>query len=76
MTGTTLTDRALLRISGEEARSFLQGLLTRDVLTLKADEPRWTGLLTPQGHTPLYLAGLVILLGLLLAPTLLRPTRS
>ena len=49
MTGTTLTDRALLRISGEEARSFLQGLLTRDVLTLKADEPRWTGLLTPQG---------------------------
>lgn len=49
MTGTTLTDRALLRISGEEARSFLQGLLTRDVLALKADEPRWTGLLTPQG---------------------------
>ena len=49
MTGTTLTDRALLRISGEEARSFLQGLLTRDVLTLKADQPRWTGLLTPQG---------------------------
>lgn len=49
MTGTTLTDRALLRISGEEAKPFLQGLLTRDVLTLKADEPRWTGLLTPQG---------------------------
>ncbi|HEX7876409.1 MAG TPA: folate-binding protein [Sphingobium sp.] len=49
MTGTTLTDRALLRISGEDARSFLQGLLTRDVLTLKAGEPRWTGLLTPQG---------------------------
>ena len=49
MTGTTLTNRALIRISGEEARPFLQGLLTRDVLTLKADEPRWTGLLTPQG---------------------------
>lgn len=49
MTGTTLTDRALIRISGEEARPFLQGLLTRDVLTLKPDEPRWTGLLTPQG---------------------------
>lgn len=49
MTGTTLTDRALIRISGEEARPFLQGLLTRDVLTLKAGEPRWTGLLTPQG---------------------------
>lgn len=49
MTGTTLTDRALIRISGEEARPFLQGLLTRDVLTLKEGEPRWTGLLTPQG---------------------------
>ena len=49
MTGTTLTDRALLRISGEEARPFLQGLLTRDVLTLQPDHPRWTGLLTPQG---------------------------
>ncbi|WP_022682865.1 YgfZ/GcvT domain-containing protein [Sphingobium bisphenolivorans] len=49
MTGTTLTDRALLRISGEETRSFLQGLLTRDVLTLKEGEPRWTAMLTPQG---------------------------
>lgn len=48
MTGTTLTDRTILRISGEEARPFLQGLLTRDVLTL-ADAPRWAGLLTPQG---------------------------
>ncbi|MET0371809.1 MAG: folate-binding protein [Sphingobium sp.] len=49
MTATTLTDRALLRISGEEARPFLQGLMTRDVLTLAPDEPRWSGLLTAQG---------------------------
>lgn len=49
MTGTTLTDRAILRISGEEARPFLQGLLTRDVLTLVEGQARWTGLLTPQG---------------------------
>ncbi|WP_253341011.1 folate-binding protein YgfZ [Sphingobium sp. OAS761] len=49
MTGTTLTDRALIRISGEEARPFLQGLLTRDVLTLADGAPRWSGLLTPQG---------------------------
>ncbi|AEG47988.1 folate-binding protein YgfZ [Sphingobium chlorophenolicum L-1] len=49
MTGTTLTDRALLRISGEEAKIFLQGLLTRDVPGLKPGEPRWTALLTPQG---------------------------
>ena len=49
MTGTTLDDRALLRISGEEARPFLQGLVTQDVLTLAPDAPRWGGLLTPQG---------------------------
>ncbi|PZU61373.1 MAG: folate-binding protein YgfZ, partial [Sphingobium sp.] len=49
MTDTTLTDRAVLRISGEEACPFLQGLLTRDVLTLKDGEARWTALLTPQG---------------------------
>jgi folate-binding protein YgfZ len=49
MNGTTLSDRAILRISGEEAKAFLQGLLTRDVLTLSPGRPRWTGLLTPQG---------------------------
>lgn len=49
MTGTTLRDRAILRISGEDARSFLQGLITRDVLTLAEGEPRWSGLLTAQG---------------------------
>ncbi|WP_375194999.1 YgfZ/GcvT domain-containing protein [Sphingobium sp.] len=49
MTGTTLSDRALIRISGEEAKPFLQGLLTRDVLGLKFDAPRWTAMLTPQG---------------------------
>jgi len=46
---TTLYDRALIRLSGEEARPFLQGLITQDVLTLAAGEPRWSGLLTPQG---------------------------
>lgn len=49
MSETTLIDRAVLRISGEEARPFLQGLVTQDVLTLKEGEPRWAGLLTPQG---------------------------
>jgi folate-binding protein YgfZ len=49
MTGTTLTDRALLRISDEEAKPFLQGLLTRDVLTLQPGAPRWTALLSAQG---------------------------
>ena len=46
MTGTTLIDRALMRLSGEDVRGFLQGLITSDVL---GDLPVWAGLLTPQG---------------------------
>ncbi|MGE4429968.1 MAG: folate-binding protein YgfZ [Sphingobium sp.] len=49
MSHTTLYDRALLRVAGEEARPFLQGLVTQDVLTLEPDQPRWGGLLTAQG---------------------------
>jgi tRNA-modifying protein YgfZ len=49
MASTTLYDRSLLRISGAEARPFLQGLITQDVLTLAAGVPRWCGLLSPQG---------------------------
>ncbi len=41
-----LEDRALIRLSGEEVRPFLQGLVTNDVL---GDLPVWAGLLTPQG---------------------------
>lgn len=41
-----LADRALLRIAGEDARGFLQGLVTNDVLGAL---PVWAGLLTPQG---------------------------
>ena len=47
--GTTLTDRALIRVAGEDVRGFLQGLVTQDVATLDASAPRWSGLLTPQG---------------------------
>ncbi|QDZ08668.1 folate-binding protein YgfZ [Sphingomonas panacisoli] len=47
--GTTLTDRALIRVAGDDVRGFLQGLVTQDVLTLDASAPRWSGLLTPQG---------------------------
>jgi folate-binding protein YgfZ len=49
MSDTTLHDRALLRISGEEARAFLQGLITQDVEAVWEGQPRWSGLLTPQG---------------------------
>ncbi|MCW2336151.1 folate-binding protein YgfZ [Sphingobium sp. B2D3A] len=46
---TTLRDRAILRVGGAEARPFLQGLLTQDVLSLQPGAPRYAGLLTPQG---------------------------
>ena len=49
MTGTTLTDRALLRLSGDDVRGFLQGLVTNDLALLAPDRPLWAGLLTPQG---------------------------
>ena len=46
---TWLGDRAVIRIAGAEARDFLNGLLTQNVLTLQVDAPRWAGLLSPQG---------------------------
>jgi folate-binding protein YgfZ len=47
--GTWLPDRALLRVSGEDARGFLQGLVTQDVARVAPGAPQWAGLLTPQG---------------------------
>ena len=49
MPATTLPDRALIRLSGEDVRGFLQGLVTNDVALLAPDRPLWAGLLTPQG---------------------------
>jgi len=46
MPATTLTDRALVRLSGEDVRGFLQGLVTQDVAGAL---PVWAGLLTAQG---------------------------
>ena len=45
---TTLADRSVIRLSGEDVRGFLQGLVTSDVA---GPLPVWTGLLTPQGKT-------------------------
>ncbi|WP_374525243.1 folate-binding protein YgfZ [Sphingopyxis sp.] len=46
MPNTTLNDRALIRLSGEDVRGFLQGLVTNDV---SGNLPVWAALLTPQG---------------------------
>lgn len=49
MAGTTLCDRAVIRLSGEDVRGFLQGLVTQDVRLVSPEAPLWSGLLTPQG---------------------------
>ena len=46
MPATTLTDRAIVRLSGEDVRGFLQGLVTQDVT---GELPVWVGLLNAQG---------------------------
>jgi tRNA-modifying protein YgfZ len=46
MSGTTLIDRALIRLSGPDVGGFLQGLVTNDVTGAL---PVWAGLLTAQG---------------------------
>ena len=44
-----LTDRAVLGLSGPDAREFLQGLVTQDVRKVEAASPSYAALLTPQG---------------------------
>jgi tRNA-modifying protein YgfZ len=44
-----LEDRGVISVSGEDATSFLQGLLTNDVERLAPSEARYAALLTPQG---------------------------
>jgi tRNA-modifying protein YgfZ len=46
MPATTLADRAIIRLSGEDVRGFVQGLVTSDVTGAL---PVWAALLTPQG---------------------------
>jgi tRNA-modifying protein YgfZ len=46
MSKTTLFDRALIRLAGEDVRGFLQGLVTNHVAGAL---PVYAGLLTPQG---------------------------
>lgn len=44
-----LPERAVLRVSGEDARHFLQNLVTSDIESLQPGEVRFAALLTPQG---------------------------
>ncbi|MFT4098692.1 MAG: folate-binding protein [Rhodoblastus sp.] len=49
MPAVYLSDRAILSVSGEEARSFLQGLVTCDMAKAAPGAPGFGALLTPQG---------------------------
>ncbi len=49
MSSTTLSNRAVIRLSGEGVRDFLQGLVTNDVMASTPDRPLWAGLLSAQG---------------------------
>ncbi|MFC6490163.1 YgfZ/GcvT domain-containing protein, partial [Nitratireductor sp. GCM10026969] len=44
-----IADRAVIRVAGPEAESFLQNILTPDLTALGTDEARPGALLTPQG---------------------------
>ncbi len=46
---TMLADRHIIRVSGEDPRGFLQGLVTADTAALAPDAPAWGALLSPQG---------------------------
>ena len=44
-----LEDRGVVQVGGDDASSFLQGLLTNDVERLQPGEARYAALLSPQG---------------------------
>jgi len=49
MTLTLLDDRALVRVGGEDAREFLQNIITNDVTRVSNSRAIWAALLSPQG---------------------------
>jgi len=49
MKAAFLTDRGVVKVSGEDARNFLNGLVTTDVTLLRPGLGRFGALLTPQG---------------------------
>jgi folate-binding protein YgfZ len=44
-----LTDRAVIRVSGDERVAFLNGLISQDVSKVTPEQPQYGWLLTPQG---------------------------
>src|SRR5205823_5417458 len=44
-----LPDRGVVKVSGDDARKFLNGLVTAEIGTMTPEAPRFAALLTPQG---------------------------
>ena len=49
MKAALLPDRAVIKVIGDDARKFLHGLVTADILALTPGTARFCALLTPQG---------------------------
>ena len=49
MKAAILPDRGVVKVAGDEARTFLNGLLTADIAEVSPDMARYAALLTPQG---------------------------
>jgi folate-binding protein YgfZ len=49
MPSVHLADRGVVRVSGEDAKAFLDGLVTCDLDRVSPAQPRFGALLTPQG---------------------------
>jgi folate-binding protein YgfZ len=49
MKAALLPDRGVVKVAGEPARAFLNGLVTANIETMTAQTPRYAALLTPQG---------------------------
>ena len=46
---TSLPDRGVIAVEGDDRVAFLQGLVSNDVSAVRPDQAVWTALLTPQG---------------------------
>lgn len=49
MKAALLPDRGVVKVAGQPARGFLNGLLTANIATMTPETPRYGALLTPQG---------------------------
>ena len=49
MKAALLPDRGVVKVAGDDARRFLNGLVTTDIAKVTPAQPRFAALLTPQG---------------------------